>query len=428
MIADLHIHSRYSQATSQQMNIAEIAKYGKIKGLQLIGTGDFTHPKWLEEIKQTLIPDGATGLFKLKEKTQLPVWFMLTTEVATFFNYENKSRKIHHVIFTPTLDHATQINEKLAKHGNLSSDGRPALNFSAPQLVEEVMQISRDNLIFPAHIWTPWFGALGALSGFDTIEDCYQDTLKHIHALETGISSNPLMNWRLSKHDKFTLLSNSDSHSFWPWRLGREANVFELEYPTYQEIINAILTKDTKRFKFTIETDSAYGRYHWTGHRNCNISLPPKEATKLGNICPVCGKKLTEGVEQRIEKLADRPINAKDPYSPGFKQLLPLSEIIAAVLNVESPSTKTVWNKYNQLIEKFGDEYAVLLDISKEDLIKVIDPPIGDAIIKAREGNIKIIPGFDGVYGKLVLETPNNQIKPELQSEYKKQSNLTDFW
>ena len=223
------------------MSIREIARYAKIKGLQLVGTGDFTHPQWLKEIQENLTPEADTGLYKVTSAPESQIRFMLTTEVCTIFNYKNDSKKIHHVILAPSLDHVVQINEKLCKYGSLSADGRPILNMTAPQLVEEVMQVSTENVIFPAHAWTPWFSVFGAFSGFDSIEDCYQDTIKHIHALETGLSSDPPMNWRLSKLDRFTLLSNSDSHSFWPWRMGREANVFEFEQPTYKGITGSNL-------------------------------------------------------------------------------------------------------------------------------------------------------------------------------------------
>jgi len=385
------------------MTIKEIGRYAKIKGVQLVGTGDFTHPLWLKEIRETLIPEGDSGLFKLAGNPELPLHYMLTTEVCTIFDYENQNRKVHHVILTPSLENVAQINEALGKYGSLSSDGRPILNMTAPQLVEEVMQVSPENVVFPAHAWTPWFSVFGAFSGFDTIEDCYQDMTKHIHALETGLSSDPPMNWRLSKLDRFTLVSNSDSHSFWPWRMGREANVFELERVTYREVTGAIQTKDTRRFKFTIETDPAYGKYHWTGHRNCNVSLSSQEARKLNNVCPVCGRKLTEGVEQRVEELADRPTDYKATNSPGFMRLMPLSEIIATVLDAGSPSTQAVWKIYNPLISKFGDEYTVLIDAPKEALAAVVDPRVADAIVKVREGNVTVIPGYDGVYGKLVL-------------------------
>lgn len=424
----MHIHSRYSRATSQQMSIKEVARFAKIKGLQLVGTGDFTHPQWFKEIQENLIPETETELFKLRSKPESPVRFMLTTEVCTIFEFKNDSKKIHHVILTPTLEHAAQINDKLVKYGSLNSDGRPILNMTAPQLVEEVMEVSKENIIFPAHVWTPWFSLFGAFSGFDSIEDCYQDTIKHIHALETGLSSDPSMNWRLSKLDRFTLLSNSDSHSFWPWRMGREANVFEFEQPTYRGIKEAIYTKDTKHFKFTIETDPAYGKYHWTGHRNCNVSLSTQEARKFGNICPVCRRKLTKGVEQRIEELADRPIEFQKEDSPSFMRLLPLSEIISAVLNVDSPSSQAVWNEYNNLIERFGNEYAVLLDSSKDELFATVDSTLADAIINVREGKVEVTPGYDGVYGKIRLSKETNNPLPKPTRLRVKQSNLGDFW
>jgi uncharacterized protein (TIGR00375 family) len=386
------------------MKIKEIARYAKIKGLQLVGTGDFTHPMWLKEIEENLTPIADTELFSVTSSPELPIQFMLTSEVCTIFNYEGQSKKVHHVILAPNLDCVAQINEALAKYGNLSSDGRPLLNMTAPQFVDEVMRVSADNVVFPAHAWTPWFSVFGAFSGFDNIDDCYQDTTKHIHALETGLSSDPPMNWRLSNLDRFTLLSNSDSHSFWPWRMGREANVFELETVSYKEITQAILTRDTSKFKFTIETDPAYGKYHWTGHRNCNVSLSPLEARKLHNICPVCHRELTEGVEQRVEELADRPAEYKMSNAPGFMRLLPLSEIIAAVLGTDSPSTQAVWKIYSPLVERFGDEYKVLIDAPKEALIAaVVDRRIADAISKVREGIITVVPGYDGVYGKLIL-------------------------
>ena len=419
------------------MTIKEIARYAKIKGLQLVGTGDFTHPQWLKEIRETLKADGDSGLYRVTGTSELPMHFMLTTEVCTIFDFENQSRKVHHVILTPNLDTATQINEALGKYGNLSADGRPILNTTAPQLVEEVMQVSGDNVVFPAHAWTPWFSVFGAFSGFDSIEDCYQDMTRHIHALETGLSSDPPMNWRLSKLDRFTLVSNSDSHSFWPWRMGREANVFELQHVTYKEITDAIQTKDTSRFKFTIETDPAYGKYHWTGHRNCSVSLSPQEARKLNNVCPVCGRRLTEGVEQRVEELADRPVDYKSSDSPGFIRLMPLSEIIATVIDAASPSTQAVWKIYNPLISKFGDEYKILIDTPKEALAEVVDQRFADAIVKVREGAVKVVPGYDGVYGKLVLpadtdaanvEATPDSPRPKPPRGRFQQMGLSDFW
>ena len=430
IIADLHIHSRYSRASSDRMNLEEISRFAKTKGLNVVGTGDFTHPKWIMEIRQTLVQDGDLGLYRLVSNSSSKMRFMLTSEVCTIFSVHGESKKVHHVILSPNLEVVAQINDALSKFGDLSTDGRPILGMTAAQLVEEVMQISSENFLFPAHAWTPWFSIFGAFSGFDNVEECYEDMTRHIKALETGLSSDPPMNWRLSKLDKFALISNSDCHSFWPWRIGREANVFELEKLSYHEITDTISHGDSSRFKFTIETDPAYGKYHWTGHRGCKISLSPKEAQKFGNICPVCRRKLTKGVEQRIEELADRSEDFKPSGRPGFMRLLPLSEIIAAVIGTDSPSTQAVWRIYNLLIEKFGDEYTVLIDASNKDLGKVIEPRIADAIIKVREGLLKVIPGYDGGYGKLSLtEYEPRGISPKTPSQKRvQQRNLQDFW
>ena len=428
IIADLHIHGKYSRATSEQMSIPEIARYAKIKGLNLVGTGDFTHPQWLKETNEALLPDGDSGLYKLANGDS-PVRFMLQTEVCTIFDYKGVSKKVHHVILTPSFDIAVQINERLARFGSLSADGRPILDVSAPQIVEEVMEASAENMVFPAHVWTPWFSIFGAFSGFDSVEDCYQDMTKYIYALETGLSSDPPMNWRISKLDHYALLSNSDCHSFWPWRIGREANVFELEKSNYREVIGAIKDNDPKRFKLTIETDPAYGKYHWTGHRNCKVSLSPLEAKRFGNICPVCRRKLTKGVEQRVEELADRSSSFKRDGVPGFMRLLPLSEVIAAVLGTDTPSTQAVWKNYNALIEKFGDEYAVLMDKPLDELAQVVDASMAQAILKVRNGTAKVTPGYDGVYGQLVLnlDTPSSAKFAAPQPRVQ-QTNMMDFW
>jgi uncharacterized protein (TIGR00375 family) len=427
LIADLHIHGRYSRATSEQMSLEDIAKYSQIKGLNLVGTGDFTHPLWLKEIKEVLTPDGDSGL--LKQVGDSSVRFMLQTEVCTIFDFQGEYKKIHHVILTPSLEAAEQIIECLKKYGNLASDGRPTLDCTAPQLVEDVMAVSGDNMVFPAHVWTPWFSLFGAFSGFDTVEDCYQDMTKHIHAFETGLSSDPAMNWRLSKLDRYALVSNSDCHSFWPWRIGREANVFELPEFTYKGITSAIKDNDPARFKFTIETDPAYGKYHWTGHRNCKVSLPPSEAIKFGNNCPVCRRKLTKGVEQRVEELADRPLDYKRVNVPSFMRLLPLSEIIAAVFGSESPAIQAVWKPYNQLIQRFGDEYKVLIEAPLDAMASVVAPSIAQAIIHVREGTAKVTPGYDGVYGQLLLGIEPMKVKAKAATVAKvQQKSMSDFW
>ena len=403
------------------MNIHEIAQFSKIKGLNLVGTGDFTHPRWLEEIRDSLEEVDESGLYRMRTKPNSSVSFVLSAEVCTVFEFQNKPRKIHHVILTPKMELVEQLNDRLQRRGDLDVDGRPTLKMTAPELADEVIAVSLDNLIFPAHAWTPWYSLFGANSGFDRLEDCYQEMTDHVHALETGLSSDPPMNWRLTSLDRLTLLSNSDSHSAWPWRIGREANIFELDNLTYWEIMDAIKTKNPRKFKFTIETDPSYGKYHWTGHRQCNVSMPASEAISLGNICPKCGRKLTKGVEQRVEELADCPSGRKPANAIEFIHLLPLSEVIATTIGAESPSSLKVWRLYNILIDKFQDEYSVLLDTSREEIARVADDRIADAIIRVREGRVKVTPGYDGVYGRIDLLAKDETKKRE------KRVGLEDF-
>jgi len=426
IFSDFHIHSKYARATSKDMDIEHVTKHGKLKGLDLIGTGDFTHPKWLEELKGKLKLIEDTGLYSYNEMN-----FMLTTEISTVYVQDNKTRKIHHVIHAPSFDIVEQMNEELTKlGGKMDIDGRLLLNErTSVELVETLINIYKDTLIVPAHVWTPWFSVFGSKSGFDKIEDCYQDQTKHIYALETGLSSDPPMNWRLSSLDNFALMSNSDCHSPWPWRLGRECNVFELEKLTYWEIIDTVKKKDKKRFLFTIEVDPAYGKYHWTGHRNCDISLSPKQSLKINDICPVCRRKLTVGVEERVEELADR----KEGFIPKdvipYKHLIPLSELIKTAFNIETLYSKTIWTEYNKLIEKFGNEFNVLLNASREDLEGVTKKQLANLIMKNREGKIKIIPGYDGIYGQPVLDESEFRRYEERQKNLKihTQKRLFDF-
>jgi uncharacterized protein (TIGR00375 family) len=425
VIADLHIHSRFSRATSEKMTIDEITRFAKIKGLQLVGTGDFTHPKWLEELKQNLVAVPDASLYKSRNHPESDVYFMVTGEVATIFTHENDVKKIHHVVLTPSFETAVQINDRLKCFGNLASDGRPMLDMTAPQLVEEIMEVSKQNVVIPAHVWTPWFSLFGAFSGFNRIEDCYQDATKHIFALETGLSSDPPMNWRLSSLDKYALVSNSDSHSHWPWRIGREANAFELDAPTYRGVVDAIRTRDPVRFKFTIETDPAYGKYHWTGHRNCKVSMPPQEAIKFGNHCPICRRNLTKGVEQRVEELADRPLGFKLPNAVGFRHLLPLGEIISTVLGASYPSVQKVWDVYNLLVGKFGDEYSVLMDAPIDEMVQIVEPKVAEAVVRVRDEKVHVTPGYDGVYGQLVIFAKPDETQPK--REPIRQRRLADF-
>jgi len=420
VIADLHIHSKYSRATSTRMDIDEITRFAPVKGLNLVGTGDFTHPQWFKELKEKLVEEQNTGLYKPVKAARSPLKFMVTGEVGTIFTFEGKTKKIHHLILTPSLETAAQINDRLAHYGALEVDGRPALDMNAAALVEEIMEVSAGNVVIPAHIWTPWFSLFGAFSGFDRIEDCYQDMTRHIFAVETGLSSDPAMNWRLSALDRFTLVSNSDSHSSWPWRIGREANVFELKEMSYAAVVDAIRSKDPQRFPFTVETYPDYGKYHWTGHRNCNVSLPPEEAIKFGGICPVCRRKLTKGVEQRVDELADRPTGFKPAGVPGFVRLLPLSEVIQVLLGATYPGVQKVWRIYNRLISRFGDEFTVLTEASFSDMAETVDPKIAEAIIRVRTENIRVIPGYDGVYGRIeIFEEPADEEKQKTDEKLK---------
>ena len=427
MFADLHIHSKYSRATSREMDIPGLTQNAQTKGLNIVGTGDFTHPSWIRELKEQLAEVDGTGLYKPIEYEKTPLYFMITTEVSTIFEFEGKIKKIHHVILAPNLATAEQINDRLAKFGDLNIDGRPTLNTSAPELVEEVMAASDWNEVFPAHSWTPWYSIFGAFSGFDRMKDCYQDMTTYIHAAETGLSSDPRMNWRISALDGFTLVSNSDAHSPWPWRMGREANVFDLDEIAYKEIIETIRRKDAKKFLSTIEVNPEYGKYHWTGHRSCGVSLSPAEAMKLGNKCPVCHKELTKGVDQRIEELADRPSGFRLKDATNYVHLLPLHEIISSVLGDTSLRGPKISSIYDALIASFGNEYSVLLDASREQLMKVTTPMICEGIMRTREGRFKVTPGYDGVYGRLILFDESEQQPKERRKPAKRQKSLEDF-
>jgi len=346
---------------------------------------------------------------------------MLTTEVSTVYEQDRKIRKIHHILHAPSFDVVDQINESLSKHGDLKVDGRPTFNnLTSPELVEIIMGISKDVMITPAHAWTSWFSIFGSKSGFNSMEECYQDQSKHIFSLETGLSSNPLMNFRVSKLDKYTLLSNSDCHSPYPNRIGRECNVFDLKELNYWKILDSIKKKDPTRFLFTIEFFPEEGKYHYTGHRKCGISLHPKQAIKLNNICPICKRKLTVGVLQRVEELADREEGLIPKNSIPFKSSIPLMELITLGLGISQVNSSTGWKEYNKLIENFGNEFNILLNVSRENLEKVSDKRLVDLIMLNREGKIKINPGYDGVYGEPIFEEQEEIKKPE-------QKRLLDF-
>jgi len=402
LITDLHIHSRFSRATSKNLDIPNLVKYARIKGLNLLGTGDISHEKWLEEIKKYTKEKDKSGIYYFRdEKGEFP--FILSGEISLAFTKDGKGRRVHLVYLVPNLEVNEKINKYLDSKGRRDYDGRPIFNISCEEFVRVLTEISDKIEIIPAHIWTPWFGVFGSESGFDSLKEAFEEQEKNIHAIETGMSSDPEMNWKIAELGNKSIISFSDSHSFWPWRLGREATIFSLkerEELSYDLIIEQIRNKT---FKATIETDPAYGKYHYDGHRLCNFSCSPEETKKLKGICPVCGKPLTIGVENRVEKLANFkgiPKNAKP-----FYKILPLHELIAFYFK-SSVSSKKVWEMYNKLIAKFGSEFNVLLKADRNvlfsELIKEKHENLARLIIDNRIANLKVKPGFDGTYGQLI--------------------------
>jgi len=411
-IADFHIHSKYSRATSKDMEVETLARWAKKKGISLLGTGDFTHPTYFAELRSKLVPTG-NGLFELKNGEK-DVRFILTTELCNIYTQDGKVRRIHNLIFIPSLEVADKIRSKLGNLGKLSSDGRPIFTFTARDLVKMIMDISAECLVIPAHAWTPWFSIFGANSGFDSIEECFGEFSSHIHAIETGLSSDPEMNWRLSRLDSITLLSNSDAHS--PNRLGREANAFDCALD-YQEIVEAIRKKDRKKILYTVEFFPEEGKYHYDGHRNCGVVFSPPETKSHHYLCPKCQKKLTVGVMHRVEELADRPAGFVPRNAIPFIHTLPLEEIIAEVVGTRV-GTKGVESEYDRLIEKGGSEFRILLEATPDELASYASPKILEGIIRNRQGKVLIVPGHDGTYGKITLfpetketELPEEQLK-----------------
>ncbi len=407
-IADLHVHSKYSRATSRDMGLDMLAMWGRWKGIQLVATGDFTHPTYCAEIKSKLEPV-AEGIYRLKEGEQ---WthFILTTEVSNIFTQGGRGRRVHTLIFAPGIEVAEKINNTLGRLGKLGADGRPTFTFPAKDLVKMVLDISEECLLVPAHAWTPWFSVFGANSGFDSLQECFAEQTKNIHAIETGLSSDPQMNWRLSALDTITLISNSDAHS--PGKIGREANAFACALE-YREIIRVLKEKDPAGLLFTVEFFPEEGKYHYDGHRNCNVLLSPTESKIYDDICPVCGKRLTVGVMHRVEDLADREEGFVPLQAIPAIHLIPLEEIIAEALGA-GVGTKGVDREYMRLIEAAGSEFAILLDLPPEEIKKIASPRVYEGIMRVRKGELEIVPGHDGVYGKIKIFPPEGEGgKPE---------------
>jgi len=392
LISDLHIHGRFSRGTSKALTIDNLEKYARMKGIGLLGTGDFTHPEWTEELHKNLSDDGQ-GV----HRTSSGFPFLLQTEISLIYTQDGKGRRVHNVVLAPDMETVFQITDELKKRGRVDYDGRPIFKIPCPEFVEMLKEVNDRIEVIPAHIWTPHFSMFGAYNQFQTVKECFGDQVKHINAVETGLSSDPPMNWRVSELDKYNLVSFSDLHSYWPWRIGRESTVFSLKSLTYDNVIAAIKGSDTNKIDSTIEVDPNYGKYHIDGHRKCGVALNPEQSKKLDNICPVCKRPLTIGVLSRVEDMADRPIGYVKPGAPGYNNLIPLSEILSMIYK-KGIATKAVWAKYDELM-KLGPEFEVILNTPYEKLLTVADKEVADMIILNREGRIAVTPGYDGVYG-----------------------------
>lgn len=390
---DLHIHSKYSRACSQNISLESLSANARLKGLTVLGTGDFSHPVWNKELKAKLSENN--GVYEYNG-----IKFILSNEISLIYKQGMKQRRVHHLLLAPDLGVVDQITEFLLKKGRVDYDGRPIFGFSSIELVEAMMGISRDIMVIPAHAWTPWYGIFGSMSGFDSLQECFQEKTKHIHAIETGLSSDPAMNWRLSSLDNVALVSFSDAHSDAPHRLGRECCAIDVADATYRSITDAI---QQRKLHSTVEFFPEEGKYHYDGHRACSFSCTPEESRRLGNRCPRCSGALTIGVLHRVEELADRPAGFTPEGAAPFTSLVPLSELIAAAYR-STVYTQKVRDAYGLLIRHFGTELHVLLSAERSELVKCTDEKIADAIIMNREGTLRIVPGYDGVYGKILLD------------------------
>lgn len=409
MIADLHIHSRFSMATSKEGTPENLDFWARKKGISLIGTGDFTHPVWREELKERLVSEG-NGLYRLRdeyvkeESRKFPgegTRFVVSGEISSIYKKNGKTRKVHNVILLPGLEAADAMAQRLEKIGNIHSDGRPILGLDSHDLLEMMLDVCPEGILIPAHIWTPHFSVLGAKSGFDSVEECFEELAPYIHALETGLSSDPAMNWRISKLDRYQLVSNSDAHS--PSKLGREANLLDIDC-SYEGLYRAIRTGEG--LEGTVEFFPEEGKYHFDGHRKCGVSLSPVEAERLGGICPVCGKKLTMGVDHRVEQLADRAEGFVKKDGKKYESLVPLPEVISACMGY-STASKKVQGCFEQMIQTLGTEFDILRNVPSEDIKSCAGERIAEGIENVRTGNVKRIPGYDGEYGKIELFDEN---------------------
>ncbi|MDX6341122.1 MAG: hypothetical protein QOH87_1260, partial [Trebonia sp.] len=411
--ADLHIHSKFSRACSRDCDLEHLAWWAGRKGIGVVGTGDFTHPVWREELGAKLVPD-APGLFRLRPELEravhdtlppacrTPVRFMLSSEISTIYKRDERTRKVHHLLYAPSLDAVDEITRALARVGNLASDGRPILGLDSRNLLEITLSGGDGCYLVPAHAWTPWFAVLGSQSGFDRVSDCYADLASHIFAIETGLSSDPAMNWRVSSLDEYRLVSNSDAHS--PPMLGREATAFELPEPDYFGIYQALRTGDG--FGGTVEFFPEEGKYHLDGHRACDVRMTPEETREAGGKCPACGKKPTIGVQHRVDALADRPEGCRPDGAAGFASFVPLPEILGEIAGV-GPKSKSVTAQVSAMVDRFGAELGILGDVPLDDLAAGAPSIVAEAIARLRRGEVRREAGYDGVYGTIRLFGPD---------------------
>lgn len=391
LIADLHLHSKFSRATSREMDVETLARWCGLKGITLVGTGDFTHPVWLRELRAKLRPSGR-GLY-----TYGAQHFLLSTEVSNIYPQGGRLRKIHNILFAPSFEVVDRLNAVLGRFGSLMADGRPTLSLPSHKLVEYVMEVSPECMVVPAHVWTPWFSLYGSNSGFDSLRECFGDQARHIHAVETGLSSDPPMNWRIPELDAVMLVSNSDAHS--PAKLGREANVFECDLD-YSEILRILRRRDRSKFLYTIEFFPEEGKYHYDGHRACNQRLSPRETRAAQGRCPTCGKSLTVGVMSRVEALSGREEAADASGRVPFRHIIPLEEIIAEAIGSQ-PGSAAVREEYMALVSTFGSEFGILLDVPLEDIARTARSRIVEGVRRVRDGQVQIRPGYDGVFGEI---------------------------
>lgn len=407
-VLDLHLHSRFSRACSANLTLPNIERACQRKGIDIIGTADFTHPQWFKEINQQLVEIEQSGLYRLAEAVDSSVKFLLSTEVALIYKQDDKVRRLHLVIHAPNVEAVRQLNQELTDRGlNLRSDGRPILGLSAPELVRICRQINPYFIIYPAHIWTPWFSVFGSKSGFNKLEECFADQTEFIYAYETGLSSDPPMNWRCSELDSLVLLSNSDAHSL--ANLAREATIINLSELSYTRFYNILKDREKKQIITTLEFFPEEGMYHLDGHRQCNFVCQPIETQKLNGFCPQCRRPLTIGVLSRVAQLADRPEGYRPERMPNFEKLVELDKIIAQSLGVKSRNSKKVQEIYEQMLIAFGNELTVLRKTSLVDIEKQFGSLLAKAISRVRQGQLIIEPGFDGQYG--VIKIFNNQVK-----------------